>query len=165
MRKYGLILVAALALIGWKSAPIETNLSLITENPDKFKDRSVQITAPIVENSTPQGHEYKTWSFVLGASTGQKLPVDREGFNPATIMKAYDLVEKARMAGEAVTVVGKLRETDSGLELQLASIRYGDTQINTNEGPFVQTVYEDDCYPGGPLFYDGHTYYPGNFPY
>ncbi|RJP17041.1 MAG: hypothetical protein C4520_17715 [Candidatus Abyssobacteria bacterium SURF_5] len=162
--KCGLALFATVALIGWKSASIETDLSSVTANPGEFSNKVITLSAPVVDNSVPEGREYKTWNFVLGSS-GSRLAVYEEGFNPATIVKAHSLVEKARLSGDEITVTGKFEERESGMILKVASVRYGDTQINTDEGPFVETVYRDDCYPGGPLFYDGHTYYPGNFPY
>ncbi len=163
MRKYGLIFVATLALMGWKSAPIQTELSSVAANPNEFNKKEITISATVAENSVPQGHEYKTWSFVLGSSN-RRLSVAESGFNPATIVRAHDLVEKARLAGDAITVTGKLKATKSGTTLQLVSVRYGDVQINTDEGPFVKTAY-GDCYPRSPIIYDGYTYYPGNFPY
>ncbi|RJP69328.1 MAG: hypothetical protein C4532_11155 [Candidatus Abyssobacteria bacterium SURF_17] len=63
-----------------------------------------------------------------------------------------------------MTLTGKLKTDESGTVLELVSVTYQDSRVNTDEGPFVETVYKDDCYPGGPLFYDGYTYYPGNFP-
>ncbi|GAB4345448.1 MAG: hypothetical protein Kow0099_25740 [Candidatus Abyssubacteria bacterium] len=45
-------------------------------------------------------------------------------------------------------------------------MRYGDTVIFTDHGPFVPYYY-GDCYPGSPIHYDGYIYYPlqQEFPY
>ena len=74
-----------------------------------------------------------------------------EGFNPSTIEKAFHLVEKARQAGDAVTVTGRLRvgpyrEIQSGMEVELDSVRYRDIEIRTDKGPFVRTYYPDHYY-------------------
>ena len=156
-------LLAAVALIGWTSAATATDLTTVLEHPDRFLGQRIAITAPVVENSAPTGAEFKRWSFTAGSSD-HKLSVSEAGFNPATIMDAHGLVEQARRAGDEITVAGTLKTAESELIMKMDSVLYGDTRINTDEGPFVDEFY-GDCYPGTPLFYDGHLYYPGEFPY
>jgi hypothetical protein len=86
------------------------------------------------------------------------------GFNPETIERAYRLVDSARLRGEQVTVTGKLKDSKSGLKLDLDSVRYGSAIVKTDEGPFVEDYYGDDVYPGTPRFYEGQAYYGQNFP-
>ena len=156
-------LLAAVALIGWASAATAADLTTVLEHPDQFFNQRIEITAPVVENAAPTGAEFKRWSFTAGASDA-KLAVSEAGFNPATIMNAHRLVEQARQAGDEITITGELERGDSGLIMKVDSVLHGDTRINTDEGPFVEEFY-GDCYPGSPLFYDGHLYYPGEFPY
>ena len=108
----------------------------------------------MIDNPVVKGNDYRTWNFTLGTSADYRIVASEEGFNPSTIDRAYRLVEEARQAGEPVTVTGKLRvgpysRLESGMELELISIRYRDTEINTDKGPFVNRYY----YPyQGPLF-------------
>lgn len=157
-------LIVSLAMMGWTMSASAAELSAVVQAPENFLNQKIELTSLVAENPAPTGHEYKAWNFVLGEAVGNQLAVSEEGFNPATIMKAHALVEKARKAGEKVTVTGQLKVTRDGPELSLESVTYEDSRVNTDEGPFVPTTY-GDCYPGSPLFYDGYTYYPGDFPY
>jgi hypothetical protein len=134
------------------------------QNPHRFMNQENKMSAPIAENAVPKGGEYRTWSFVLDSCGKGVLSVKENGFNPETIEKAYRLVEKARLKGDKVTVTGKLEESKWGMALMLTSVRYGDTQINTDEGPFVEDIYGDDIYPGTPRFYMGRAYYGSDLP-
>ncbi len=162
--RYLLPLAVLIVLAGCASAPIATDLPDITENPSQFRNKQIEITGPVLENSPPQGDEYRTWSFVIGSAGGDKVTVNEEGFNPATIEKAYRLVEEARKAHGEVTVTGTFRvgpygELESGMEIDLDSVRYGNTEINTDMGPFVRQYYPYYYYPG-PFFYPYGPYYP-----
>ena len=144
-------LVLLMAAFGCASPPIAAELSAVVENPGEYRNRRIEITGPILENRPPQGDEYRTWTFSIGSSETYRIMASEEGFNPSTIEKAYHLVEQARQAGDAVTVTGKLRvgpyrEIQSGMEVELDSVRYRDTEIRTDRGPFVRTYYPYDYY-------------------
>ena len=145
--------------VGCASSPISADISAVTASPGQFKNHYIEITAPVLENSPPQGDVYRTWAFSVGASSAYRILATEEGYNPATIEKAYRLVEEARKAGDAVTVTGRLRvgpyrELESGVELDLVSVRYGSTEINTDRGPFVRRYYRP--YHGSLFFHFGH---------
>jgi len=167
--KYALAVVASLLLIGWRSAPpIEAKLSTVLGDPGQFHKKRVEITASVMENPAPTGAEYKKWTFTVG-SAGERLAAYEKGFNPATIMKAHYLVERARLEGGEVVLSGKIRAAKndigkSGVKLQLDSVRYKDTLVKTDVGPFVEEEYSEG-FPWTPLWYDGIKYYPGEFPY
>ncbi len=149
-----LAILAVLALSGCATPPIRTDLASITDNPLQYKNKRIQVSGPVLENSAPEGDEYRTWSFVLGGEKTYRIAASEEGFNPSTIEKAYRLVEDARRAGEEVAVVGKLRvgpyqEIEAGIEIDLETVSYAGATINTDKGPFVRDYY----YP----------YYPGPF--
>lgn len=161
--RYLLSLAVLIFLTGCASAPIATDLPSIMENPDQFRNRRIEITGPVLENSPPQGDEYRTWSFVIGSARAYKVTASEEGFNPSTIEKAYRLVEEARKARDEVTVTGTLRvgpygEIESGMEIDLDSVRYRDTEINTDRGPYVRYYYP--YYYPDPFFYPYGRYYP-----
>ncbi|RJP67369.1 MAG: hypothetical protein C4532_14810, partial [Candidatus Abyssobacteria bacterium SURF_17] len=144
-----LVAVAAMFLIAWSPSPAD--LGAVKDSPEKFKGKELEITAPIAENSAPVGAEFRKWSFVLDSCGKGGLVVEEEGFNPATIEKAYRLIEEARLKGDEVTVAGKLEEDpDAGFRMKVVWVRYGDTKVNTDEGPFAEAYYWDDIYPGSP---------------
>ena len=153
-----------LGMVGCASAPIATDLPTIVKNPDQFRNARIEITAPVIENHPPQGDEYRTWTFAIGSSSAYRVTASEEGFNPSTIEKAYRLVEDARSAGDEVTVTGMLRvgpyrEIESGMEIELDSVRYRGTEIKTDRGPFVREYYPH--YYHGPIFwhFGYHHYY------
>lgn len=163
--KVKLILVATMIFaFGLTSTAVAAQLSAVVKAPDQYFGKEIQVTAPLAVNSEPLGGEYKTWNFTVGSQSAQ-LKVEDKGFNPAVIEKAYLLAKGARRAGDEMTFSGRLKATDEGPVLELKTLQYNGTTIHMNEGPFVNTVYADDCYPGSPKFYDGYTYYPGHFPY
>ena len=155
-------ILIGIGLVGCASTPVATDLPTIIENPSEFRNTRVRITAPILTNSPPQGDEYRTWIFIVGLSETYRVMASEEGFNPSTIEKAYRLVEDARKAGGQVTVTGKLRvgpyhEIESGMEIELDSVRYGDVEIRTDKGPFVGRSYP---YYHGPIHWHfGYHYY------
>ncbi len=168
--RYALILLLSFGLVGWKAAPMKMDLASVTQNPGQFDGKKIEITAPVEENTYPRGDEYKKWQFVLGSDKAG-IVVYEMGFNPATIVKAYYLVEEARKAGENVTVVGKFHakpyeRSEHGVKMQVDSVRFGDKVIHTDQGEFVPYYY-GGRYPGSPVYYDGHIYYPlqQEFPY
>jgi hypothetical protein len=165
--KYMIVLamaVVSVVLAGCASTPMATDLSAVMQEPAQYENKTLEFTAYVAENQVPQGDEYRTWDFVLDSCDHGKLTVKEEGFNPAKIEEGYYLVEKARLEGDPVTVVGTVRKTDSGLRMELASVRYEDTVVNTDTGPFVPEETGDDMYPGTPYYYAGHLYYGGSFP-
>ncbi len=162
--RYLLVLAVAVTLAGCASAPTATDLSAVLETPHEFEGSKVELSAVVAENVVPQGEEYRTWTFVLDSCDMGRLTAVEEGFNPAVIQEAFYLVDKARLEGGLVTVTGDLTQTEDGLRLKVASVKYGDTLINTDAGPFVPNDYGDDRYPGTPHYYDGHLYYAGAFP-
>ncbi|GAB4335306.1 MAG: hypothetical protein Kow0099_07660 [Candidatus Abyssubacteria bacterium] len=161
--KYLITILMATFLVAWKDAPTPTDLRSLVDKPERFAGKEVEITAHVSENQAPTGREYKRWSFLV-ENGESSLEVYENGFNPATIVDGYRLVEEARLTGDPVTVTGRLRVDKQPMSLQLDSVRYGETRVDTDAGPFVQTYFAD-CYPGTPLFYDGYMYYPGEFPY
>ncbi|RJP63952.1 MAG: hypothetical protein C4532_20190 [Candidatus Abyssobacteria bacterium SURF_17] len=152
--------IVLLIFTGCATVPIPTDLSAVTQNPHQFKNERIVLTGYVIENPPPQGDEYRTWSFVIGSSDGN-LRVSEEGFNPSTLEKAHRLVEQARLANEPVTIAGRLRigpyqEIVSGTEIDLESVRYKDTEINTDKGPFTKHYYPHYYEP---LWWRYH-YYP-----
>jgi len=154
-------LMISVAVIGWATVASAADLATVTRNPDQFLNQRIEITAPVVENSALRKGEFKRWTFTVGGADN-KLAVYESGFNPATIIEAHGLVEKARKAGDEITVAGKLKDGKSGLVLKLDSVQYGDMKVNTNAGPFTEEY--QDCGIGAPQFYDGQKYYLGEFP-
>lgn len=163
------LLVAGLlaGIIGCASAPIVTDMSAIVDDPGSFKNKRIEVSAPVLENSPPQGDEYRTWTFFVGSSSAYRVMASEEGFNPATIEKAYRLVESARETGDEVKIIGRLRvgpyrEIRSGLEVDLESVEYGGFRVDTDRGPFVQPYYPyyPYHYPGPMFWYFGvHSYH------
>jgi len=91
--RYLLVAGFLASMIGCASTPIMTDMSAIVDEPDSFRNKRIEISAPVLENSPPQGDEYRTWTFVVGSSGVYRVMASEEGFNPATIEKAYRLVE------------------------------------------------------------------------
>jgi hypothetical protein len=164
--KYLVVLLAALAMAGIASSAMAVELAAVMANPQQFEGKEVTLTAPIAENRVPEGGEYRTWSFVLDScgAAGATVTAVESGFNPETLEKAYRLVEEARLKGDPVTMTGKLEEEKLGMRLELSSVQYGLSRVNTDEGPFVEDYYGDDAYPGTPRFYAGYPYYGPDFP-
>lgn len=171
--KYLLFSVILANLVGCASLPMATDLSEVMDDPHQFRNRRIEITAPVVENPPPQGDAYRTWTFIVGSSGTYRIVVSEQGFNPSTIEKAYRLVEEARRAGDEVTLTGRLRvgpyrEIESGIEVELDSVRYRGTEIRTDKGPFVRhyRYYYPYYYDGPPMwhygyfpYYDHHYYW------
>ncbi|MBI4831973.1 MAG: hypothetical protein HY801_10565 [Candidatus Lindowbacteria bacterium] len=165
--KYLLVLAVVAVVVGMALPAMakQADLAAVIQNPQQFMGRNVTITAPIAQNMVPNGGEYRTWSFFLDScGTLGGLEAVESGFNPETIENAYRLVEKAPLKGDKITVTGKVEESDTGFRLELASVRDADTQINTDEGPFVENYYGDEIYPGTPRFHMGRAYYGSDFP-
>jgi hypothetical protein len=148
---------------GCASTPIPTTLSAVVADPYQFRNEYIEITAMVAQNPPPQGDDYRTWSFTVNGSSEYRLLASEEGFNPSTIEKAYHLVEEARLAGEPVTITGKLRvgpygELESGMEIELVSVRYRYTEIRTDKGPFIHYPY----YHGPVFLHFGYYYHHGH---
>jgi len=166
---YVLSVVVSLALVLWGSSVAlakvpGTNLAMVLENPAQFNGEKVKITAPIAENSALSGNPFERWSFMLNSCDKGMLRVERSGFNPGTIQKGWLLVEKARLAGDKVTVTGTIKEGPSGLRMVLDTVEYAGATVNLRRGPFVEDYYGDEVYPGSPEEYAGHLYWHGHFP-
>ena len=149
---FGLIALST----GCATTPISTTAPAIVADPGQFRNEYIAITASVIENPPPRGDRYRTWSFTIGEPGAYRIVVTEEGFNPSTIDKAYRLVEDARSAGEQVTITGKLRvgpyhELESGIEIELVSVRYLDSEISSDKGPFVGGAYYPYSYRG-PIF-------------
>ena len=162
------IMPAALALVlftsGCVSTAIMTDLPTVVENPLLFRNKRVEITAPVIENSPPRGDEYRTWTFSIGELNSHRIMASEEGFNPSTIEKAYNLVEEARLKGDDVTITGRLRLApyqgfESGMEIELDSVLYRNMEIRTDYGPYVEYYYPYYHHYYDP-FYRPHGYYP-----
>lgn len=141
----------------------------VVENPELFKNENIELTVPIIDNPRPQGSTYRTWSFTVGGNADYRIMVSEEGYNPSTIDRAYYLVEEARKAGEPITITGKLRvgpyrELESGMAIELKSVQYRDTRINTDKGPFVRN-YNYPYYRGPVFLHFGYHYHHGHYPY
>jgi hypothetical protein len=162
--RYLLSFATLIFLTGCASAPIATDLSSIVENPDEFRNKRIEITGVVLDNPAPQGDEYRTWTFVIGSRRTYRVAASEEGFNPSTIEKAYRLVEEARRAGDEITVTGMLRvgpyrEIESGMEVELDSVRYRDTEINTDRGPYVRYYYPYYYHPDPFFYHYGHYHH------
>jgi len=136
-------------LAGCASTPIAVDTATVIANPDQFRNKY---------------NDYRTWIFSIGTSANYQIMASEEGFNPSTIEKAYSLVEEAHRAGEPVTVTGKLRvgpyrELESGMEVELVSVRYRDTEINTDRGPFVGHYYYPYYYPRPVFLHFGYYHH------
>ena len=147
-----LLIIVIMLMGGCASVPIPTTLPEVVANPNQFRNEYIEMTALVAQNPPPQGDDYRTWSFTIEGSSDYRILASEEGFNPSTIEKAYNLVEEARKAREPVTITGRLRvgpyrELESGMEIELVSVRYRNTKINTDKGPFV-----DYPYYRGPVF-------------
>ena len=163
-----IISLVTLTIGGCASAPIATTLTAVTENPAQYRNEKIELTAPVIDNPPPTGDLYRTWTFVIGHPEKGRILVTEAGYNPATINKAYHLVDEAERAGAPVTVTGKLRigpyeSLRSGAELDLDSVSYGNTTIDTDEGPYTGGYYSPYYY--SPYYYRGpllwhHRYYP-----
>ena len=156
------------AVFGCASTPIPTDFPAIAENPDAYRNKRIEITGPVLENRPPRGDEYRTWAFTMGSSRTYRIMASEEGFNPSTIEKAYNLVEEARQAGDDLTVTGKLRvgpyrELESGMEIELDSVRYKDVEIRTDKGPFIRSRYP--YYPYSLFYHYGYPYSHYGFSY
>ncbi len=139
-------LILLLTTIGCASTPVAVDLPTVTDNPRQFKNKRVEIRGTVLENFPPRGDEYRTWSFFIGSADDSRIMVSEEGFNPSTIEKAYRLVEEARTNGDEITItgtvrVGPYREFESGMEVELDSVRYRGIIINTDRGPYVGDYY------------------------
>ena len=154
-----LAVLIGIGMTGCASTPVATDLQTINAKPSEFRNTRVRITAPVLSNSPPQGDRYRTWIFIIGASDSYRIMATEEGFNPSTIEKAYRLVEDAREAGDEVTVTGKLRvgpyhEMESGMEIELDSVRYGDDAVGRGHKPDreVDFLFPGVCEFRQPLF-------------
>lgn len=141
-----LILIALFGSVGCASTPLATSLPEIVREPDRFKNKHIAITAPVLENRPPAGDNYRTWSFTLGGDAPHQITATEEGFNPATIDRAYLLVDDAMKAGDPVTITGRLRlgpykALEQGMAIELGSVTYGGVRIGTDKGPFVGRSY------------------------
>jgi hypothetical protein len=158
-----LLIVFLIFMGGCASAPIPTTLPAVVADPSQFRNKYIEITALVAQNPPPQGDDYRTWSFTVNGSGEYRLMASEEGFNPSTIDKAYYLVEDARNASEPVTITGRLRvgpyrELKSGMEIELVSVRYRDTEIRTDKGPFIHYPY----YHGPVFLHFGYYHHYGH---
>jgi hypothetical protein len=162
------LFLLVLLMGGCASAPKATTLTAIAENPDQYRNENVELTAPVLENPPPSGDLYRTWTFLIGHPERGRILVTEAGYNPATISKAYRLVDEAMRAGEPITVTGKLRigpyeSLRAGAEIELKSVSYGGTTIDTDEGPYVggyySPYYYSPYYYRGPYLW-GHGFHP-----
>jgi hypothetical protein len=165
--KHFLAILLLIGLAGCATSPIVTDIVTVAANPVQFKNQLVELMAYVIENPPPTGDQYRTWTFVVGASGTGRIMVSEEGYNPSTIDKAYHLVEQARVAGEPVALTGRLRvgpyrEIKAGTEIDLCSVSYKGTTIRTDEGPFTRDYYYYPYY--GPPFRDPwFPYYYGHW--
>jgi hypothetical protein len=141
---------------GCATAPVPVTLSSLTEDPGRLRNKNVEVTAPVLDNPSPTGDLYRTWTFVLGGSEEGQITASEAGYNPATIDKAYHLVEQAKKAGAPVTVTGELKvgphkALRRGAEIDLHSVSYAGRTIETDEGPYVDGFYAPYYY--SPFFY------------
>lgn len=166
--KYPFLFALILWTFGCASTPIATNISTVAEDPYQFRNKRIEITAPVIQNTAPRGDEYRTWTSIIGSSESYQIMLSEEGFNPATIEKAYLLVEEARKKGDPITVTGRLRvgpyqDIESGLEIEVDSIQYKNVRIGTDRGPFVREYYYHPYYYHGPILwpyrYHHHHYW------
>ncbi len=166
VRRLFIFIAAVAVLAGCATAPpIPADLTSIQQNPAEFKNKEVEVTAPVLENPPPMGSSYLTWNLTLGSSETGIIRVTKAGYNPATIDRAYRVVEDARRAGQPVTITGKLhvgpyRALRSGMEIELDTVGYDGTVIDTNRGPYVDGYYP--YYYPPPFFWD-YPFYPYGF--
>jgi len=164
IRWFPILFVAFITLAGCATTPpIRTDLTSIQQNPGEYRNKKVEVTAPVLQNPPPIGSSYLTWNFALGSSETDIIRVTKAGYNPATIVRAYTLVEEARRAGQPVTITGKLRvgpyrALRSGMEIDLDTVGYGEIVIDTNRGPYVNGYY-----PYPPPFFWDYPFYPYGF--
>ncbi|RJP15643.1 MAG: hypothetical protein C4520_19930 [Candidatus Abyssobacteria bacterium SURF_5] len=160
MKKSCLAVAFSIAVVaGCASQPVPTTLDAIFENPAQYRNENVEFSAQVLENPPPSGDLYRTWTFLVGHPDIGRILVTEAGYNPATINKAYHLVEEAAQAGEPVTITGELRvgphrSLKAGAEIDLRSVSYQGITIDTNEGPYVGGFYS-------PYYY--YPYYPRPF--
>ncbi len=158
--RWFLILFSVLmTLAGCATTPIPSNLPSVMQDPAAYRNKTVEITAPVLDNPPPAGNTYRTWSFIVGSPETGSLTVSRSGFNPSTIDKAYRLVQEAWQAGQPVTITGKVRvgpygALRSGIEIDLATVAYDGVVINARSGPYVGQYYYYS-----PYFYMGPTFF------
>jgi hypothetical protein len=159
------LVVLLMHSIGCASIPVSTSLPAVVQDPDSFRNKHVEITAPVLENHPPKGDNYRTWSFEIGKDDDHRITASEEGYNPSTIDRAYYLVEEAQKSGEPITITGKLRvgpyqALESGMEIELISVRYRGMEIKTDKGPFVRDYYYP-YYHGSLFLHYGHQYHRG----
>jgi hypothetical protein len=146
--------------------PVRTSLSAITQNPAEYKDQNVQVTAPVLENPSPQGDVYRTWNFIIGSPETGRVLVTEAGYNPSAINKAYTLVQEAKTDGQPITVTGKVRVAphkalQTGTEIDLRSVTYKGTTVTLEEGPFGTAYYPyPELWYARPMYW---SYYPLGF--
>ena len=160
-----LLSVLLLHSIGCASVPLSTSLHAVAQDPDSFKNKHIEITAPALVNPAPKGDIYRTWSFTIGGDRNHRITASEQGYNPSTIDRAYHLVEEARKSGEPITIVGRLRvgpyqALESGMEIELQSVRYRGMEIKTDKGPFVRDYYP--YYHGSLFLHFGHYHHYGH---
>ena len=160
-----LLLVLLMYSIGCASIPVSTSFPAIEKDPEGFKNKYVEFTAPVLDNPPPKGDNYRTWSFVIGMDDNHRITVSEEGYNPSTIDRAYYLVEEAQRSGEPITITGRLRvgpyrALESGMEIELVSVRHRGIEIRTDKGPFVRDYYP--YYHGSLFFHFGHYRHYGH---
>ncbi len=158
-------LILLFLIAGCATPAVPTSVGTIMENPSEFKNRNISVTAQVLSNSAPSGDLYRTWNFVIGSPETGQILVTEAGYNPATIERAYELVSQAQEAGEPVTITGQLRvgpygALRAGTEIQLKTVTYRNTTIDTGEGPYVGGFYSP--YYWGPPYYEPY-FYPGPF--
>lgn len=172
MRAKLAILSVSIFVAGCASTPISTTLPAVVSDPGRFRNEYIEIAAMVIENPPPRGDNYRTWSFTIGSLAAEglgeyRIMASEDGFNPSTIDKAYYLVEGARKDGEPLAITGKLRvgpygELVSGIEIELVSVRYHGTEINTDKGPFVGGYYYPYYYRGPIFLHFGHYRHYGH---
>ncbi len=159
MRWFLILFVALVVLAGCATTPpVLANLASVTQDPEPYRNKRIEVTAPVLDNPPPAGNTYRTWSFVTGSPESGSIMVYKSGYNPSTIDKAYKLVEEARQAGQPVTITGKVRvgpygALRSGMEIDLETVSYNGTEINTRSGPYVGGYYYSPYFYAGPTFF------------
>jgi hypothetical protein len=160
MFKYISALLLCLVLVaGCATTPVPVGIDALMQNPSLYRNKTVEVTGPVLSNPPPSGDLYRTWNFQIGTPELGRIMVTESGYNPATINKAYYLVDEAAKAGEPVTVTGTLRvgpykSLKGGAEIQLRTVTYRNVTIDTSEGPYVGGYYSPYYYPYySPFFY------------
>ena len=92
--RFILLFTLLACLAGCASTPIAVDTATVIANPDQFRNKYIQITAPVLENSPPRGDDYRTWIFSIGTSANYQIIASEEGFNPATIEKPIGLSKR-----------------------------------------------------------------------